>query len=56
MEKPKSVIVRKGELWIGLLEGYPDYRVQATNRDELEKKIEEIYQGLQSGRLDRQLD
>lgn len=55
-EKPRFVIRREGEVWVGWLEEYPDYRAQATKPEELEAKLKDINEGIVSGRLSRSLD
>jgi predicted RNase H-like HicB family nuclease len=36
-------------MWLGYLEGYPDYRTQGETREELEDNLRDIYNELTSG-------
>jgi hypothetical protein len=43
MESKKFIYYQEGELYVGWLEGYPDYRTQGETIDELKKNLQEIY-------------
>lgn len=38
-------------MWLGYLEGYPDYRTQGETREELEENLRDIYNELTSGSI-----
>ncbi|MBM4352317.1 MAG: type II toxin-antitoxin system HicB family antitoxin [Deltaproteobacteria bacterium] len=50
-EKRRFVYYQEGELWVGWLEEFPDYRSQGTTLDELKDNLREIYQDLTSGQI-----
>jgi predicted RNase H-like HicB family nuclease len=46
METKKSVYFKDGNMWIGWLEEYPDYRTQGETLEELEENLRDIYADL----------
>jgi len=50
MESKRFIYYQEGELIVGWLEEYPDYRTQGETLDELKKNLQEIYSELTSGR------
>ena len=38
-------------MWIGYLEGYPDYLTQGETRDELRENLRDIYKELSGGSI-----
>jgi predicted RNase H-like HicB family nuclease len=51
MEKKRFIYYREDDMWIGYLEEFPDYRSQGETLDELKENLKEIYQELNSGRV-----
>lgn len=51
MEKKKYVYWKDGDMWIGYLEEYPDYRTQAETIEELKENLLDIYEELNSGSI-----
>lgn len=48
METKKFIYYKDGNMWIGWLEEYPDYRTQGETLDELEENLRDIYADLSS--------
>jgi hypothetical protein len=48
METKKFVYYKDGNMWIGWLEEYPDYRTQGKTLEELEENLRDIYADLTS--------
>ena len=46
METKKFVYYKDGDMWIGWLEEYPDYRTQGESIEELEENLRDIYADL----------
>jgi predicted RNase H-like HicB family nuclease len=46
METKKLAYYRDGDMWIGWLEGYPDFRTQGETVEELEENLRDIYADL----------
>lgn len=38
-------------IWLGYLEGYPDYRTQGETREELEENLRDIHKELTGGSI-----
>jgi len=51
METKRFISYQEGELFVGWLEEYPDYRTQGETMDELKKHLQEIYSELTSGQI-----
>ena len=51
MESKRFIYYEEGELLVGWLEEYPDYRTQGETMDELKKNLQDIYSGLTSGQI-----
>ena len=51
MEKANFVYYQEGDLWVGWLEEYPDYRTQGKTLDELKQNLKDIYDDLDSGKI-----
>jgi predicted RNase H-like HicB family nuclease len=51
MESKRFIYYQEGELFVGWLEEYPDYRTQGETLDELKKNLQEIYSELTSGQI-----
>ncbi len=51
MDKVKFTYWQDGEMWLGYLEEYPDYRTQGKTLDELEENLREIYTEVASGNI-----
>ena len=49
METKKYIYYQDGDMWIGWLEEYPDYRTQGESFEELEENLRDIYADLSSG-------
>ena len=51
METKRFIYYEEGELFVGWLEEFPDYRTQGETLDELKKNLQDIYGGLTSGQI-----
>ncbi|MEK6321283.1 MAG: type II toxin-antitoxin system HicB family antitoxin [Acidobacteriota bacterium] len=51
MKTTKYVYWQDENMWLGYLEGYPDYRTQGETREELEENLRDIYNELTSGSI-----
>jgi predicted RNase H-like HicB family nuclease len=51
MESKRFIYYEEGELFVGWLEEYPDYRTQGETMDELKKNLQDIYSELTSGKI-----
>lgn len=51
METMKFIYYQEGEMWVGWLEEYPDYKSQGATLDELKESLKEIYADLDSGKI-----
>jgi predicted RNase H-like HicB family nuclease len=51
MESKRFIYYQEGELFVGWLEEYPDYRTQGETLDELKKNLQEIHSELTSGQI-----
>ncbi|MBN2207691.1 MAG: type II toxin-antitoxin system HicB family antitoxin [Candidatus Coatesbacteria bacterium] len=51
MEKRNFVYYQEGDVWVGWLEEFPDYRTQAETRKELKENLKDIYEDLASGAI-----
>ena len=49
MKRKKYVYWQDGNMWLGYLEEYPDYRTQGESLEELKENLKDIYQELTSG-------
>jgi len=49
--KTKFTYYKEDEMWIGWLEGYPDYRTQGESLSELKENLKDIYSELTSGNI-----
>lgn len=49
--KTKFTYYKEGEMWIGWLEEYPDYRSQGESLPELKENLKDIYNELTSGNI-----
>jgi hypothetical protein len=43
METKKFIYYKDGDMWVGWLEEYPDYRTQGETLEELEENLRDIY-------------
>lgn len=50
-QKAKFVHYQDGDMWVGWLEEYPDYRTQGKTLAELKDNLKDIYEELTSGRI-----
>ncbi len=48
METKKFIYYKDGDVWIGCLEEYPDYRTHGETLEELEENLRDIYADLSS--------
>ncbi|MFH1947399.1 MAG: type II toxin-antitoxin system HicB family antitoxin [Candidatus Magasanikbacteria bacterium] len=48
MENKKFVYWQDGDMWIGYLEEYPDYKSQGESLNELKENLKDIYHDLVS--------
>ena len=51
MQTTKFVYYQDGDMWVGWLEEYPDYRTQGKTLAELKDNLKDIYEELTSGRI-----
>lgn len=51
MEKRKFVYYQEGDMWVGWLEEFPDYRSQGETVEELKENLKDIYEELTSGNI-----
>jgi predicted RNase H-like HicB family nuclease len=51
MEKKKFIYYQEGDMWIGWLEEFPDYRTQGETLDELRENLKDVYEELMSGSI-----
>lgn len=51
MEKKKYVYWKDEDMWLGYLEGYPDYWTQGRTLEELKDNLKDIYKELTSGAI-----
>ncbi|HHT9112641.1 MAG: type II toxin-antitoxin system HicB family antitoxin [Planctomycetes bacterium] len=49
MKRKKYVYWQDGNMWLGYLEEYPDYRTQGESLEELKENLKDIYKELTSG-------
>ncbi len=42
---------QEGDMWIGWMEDYPDYRTQGESIEELEENLRDIYEDLTSAEI-----
>jgi hypothetical protein len=49
MEKVRYVYHQEGDLLVGWLEAYPDYKSQGKTIEELEENLSEIYKEIDPG-------
>jgi predicted RNase H-like HicB family nuclease len=49
MVKQKYVYWKDEDMWLGYLEGYPDYWTQAETEEELKENLIDVYKDLTSG-------
>lgn len=49
--KTKFTYYKEGDMWIGWLEDYPDYRTQGESLSELKENLKDIYCELTSGNI-----
>jgi predicted RNase H-like HicB family nuclease len=51
MSKQAYVYYREGDMFVGWLEEFPDYRTQGETIEELEDQLRDLYEELTSGRI-----
>lgn len=51
MESKRFIYYQEGELYVGWLEEFPDYRTQGETMDELKKNLQEVYSELTAGQI-----
>jgi len=51
MEKRKFVYYQEGDMWVGWLEQFPDYRSQGETVEELKENLKDIYEELTRGNI-----
>jgi predicted RNase H-like HicB family nuclease len=51
MDTKRFVYYQEGDMWIGWLEEYRDYRTQGETLEELKENLKDIYEELTSGRI-----
>lgn len=51
MGKQKYIYWQDGDMWLGYLEEYPDYKTQGETLEELEENLKDIYHELNEGNI-----
>ncbi len=51
MPKQKYTYWQDGDMWLGYLEEYPDYKTQGESLEELKENLKDIYQDLTDGSI-----
>jgi len=51
MKKKRFVYYQEGEMFVGWLEEYPDYRTQGESMEELEENLRDLLQDVESGTI-----
>ena len=51
MKRKKYVYWQDGNMWLGYLEEYPDYRTEGESLEELKENLKDIYKELTSGSI-----
>ncbi len=51
MDTLQFVYYQEGDMWVGWLEEYPDYRTQGTSLDELKENLKDLYQDLSTDKI-----
>ena len=49
MKTIRYVYWQEGDMWLGYLEEYPDYRSQGETLEELQENLKDIFQDVTSG-------
>ena len=51
MKTIRYVYWQDGDMWLGYLEDYPDYRTQGQTLEELQENLRDIFQDVASGAI-----
>ena len=51
MKSIRYVYWQDGEMWLGYLEEYPDYRTQGESLEELQENLKDIFADITSGAI-----
>ena len=51
MKRKNYVYWQDGNMWLGYLEEYPDYRTEGESLEELKENLKDIYKELTSGSI-----
>jgi predicted RNase H-like HicB family nuclease len=51
MKSTRYVYWQDGDMWLGYLEDYPDYRTQGQSLEELQENLKDIFQDVTSGAI-----
>jgi predicted RNase H-like HicB family nuclease len=51
MDTLKFVYYQEGDMWVGWLEEFPDYRTQGASLDELKENLKDLYQDLSTDKI-----
>ena len=51
MDTLKFVYYQDGDMWVGWLEEFPDYRTQGTSLDDLKENLKDLYQDLSTDKI-----
>jgi len=51
MDTLKFVYYQEGDMWVGWLEEFPDYRTQGTSFDDLKENLKDLYQDLSTDKI-----
>jgi predicted RNase H-like HicB family nuclease len=51
MDILKFVYYQEGDMWVGWLEEFPDYRTQGASLDELKDNLKDLYQDLKADKI-----
>jgi predicted RNase H-like HicB family nuclease len=51
MDRVKYMYWQDGDMWLGYLAEYPDYKTQGESLEDLKEHLEDLYKELTSGRI-----
>ena len=51
MSRQRFIYWQDDDMWLGYLEGFPDYMTQGESLEELQENLKDLYEELTSGRI-----
>jgi predicted RNase H-like HicB family nuclease len=51
MDTLKFVYYQEGDMWVGWLEEFPDYRTQGASLDDLKENLKDLYQDISTDKI-----